>query len=191
MRHATDLIGRIDIDPVLNQPEIDYLAGFARTRRFDRDGGPYVVPTDPDAESAGDHGDAFQRPAPEQPELWCPWAPAPNGRRLVVVARERFYAPVGWLRYLILHFLKPGAILSRSGLPGFEEFTFDHRLDGMVVGCGDEDEGLFAITATDNRVTTKSVGPRQRVPSAGRHYRALAHRAPDNVIDLAARRASR
>jgi hypothetical protein len=68
---------------------------------------------------------------------------------------EKFYAPVEWLRYLIEHFLKPGAEASRTGHPDFAAFTFDHVLDGMVVGCRRDNKELFAITVADNAVRSK------------------------------------
>jgi hypothetical protein len=37
----------------------------------------------------------------------------------------------------------------------FDEFSFDHRLDGLVVGCRRDNKELFGIRVTDNVVTTE------------------------------------
>ena len=208
MGFTTDFIGHIDIEPALNQDEIEYLTAFSQSRRFDRPDGPYAVPGNPmavlDAERETVDVDTYNRTAPGQPQLWCQWVPCLDGCCLSFDGNEKFYQPVAWMRYLINHFLKPGAAASRSGLPAFEHFTFDHRLDGMVVGCRRDNKELFAIQVKANRVT-------ERVLRAGlpEHYgrpplayereidrwRASSRRrrvppdaiAPD-VVDLAARR---
>ena len=58
-----------------------------------------------------------------------------------------------WLRYLIEHFLRPGARAGSSGLGYFEEFTFDHVLDGVVAGSRRDTCELFLIDVLDNKVT--------------------------------------
>jgi hypothetical protein len=50
MEYTTDFVGHIDIDPALNQDEIEYLTAFAASRRFDRPEGPYAVPGNPYAD---------------------------------------------------------------------------------------------------------------------------------------------
>lgn len=66
---------------------------------------------------------------------------------------EKSDSMIEWLRYLIAHFLRPGAIA--EGQDGFEVFTFDHTLSGMVVGCRRDTKELFAVTVSDNRVRTR------------------------------------
>ena len=41
--------------------------------------------------------------------------------------------------------------------PQLTDFTFDHRLDGMIVGCRRDTRELFAITASNNRTFPKPV----------------------------------
>lgn len=72
-----------------------------------------------------------------------------------------------WLRYVIDHFLKTGA--EASGDTRFSGFTFDHVLNGTLVGCRRDNKELFAIRATDNVVT-----------------RTVLTRADPRYIDLAA-----
>lgn len=163
MGYTTDFIGHIDIDPALNQDEIEYLTAFSESRRFDRVEGPYAVPGNPAAENqagrADIDNDRYSRCAPGQPQLWCQWAPCWDGCCLSFDGNEKFYEPIAWLRYLIAHFLKPGAAASRSGLPAFDGFTFDHRLDGMVVGCRRDTKQLFSINVSRNRVTERTLRP--------------------------------
>ena len=161
MGYTTDFVGHIDIEPALNQDEIEYLTAFSMSRRFDRPDGPYAVPGNPMAER--DRGEAdvdtYNRVAPGQPQLWCQWVPCLDGCCLAFNGHEKFYEPIAWMRYLVQHFLKPGAAASRSGLPAFEHFTFDHRLDGMVVGCRRDTKELFAIEVKANRVTERVLRP--------------------------------
>jgi hypothetical protein len=150
--------------------------------------------------------DTYNRVAPGQPQLWCQWVPCLDGCCLSFDGNEKFYRPVAWMRYLIQHFLKPGAAASRTGLPAFEHFTFDHRLDGMVVGCRRDNKELFAINVKANRVTEKVLRaglPEYlgREPLAyeraidrweserRRRRRVPPDEPPAQVVDLTARRA--
>jgi hypothetical protein len=160
MGYTTDFVGHIDIQPALNQDEVEYLSAFSLSRRFDRPEGPYAVPGNPRAEKPMDFDvDTYNRPAPGQPQLWCQWVPCWDGCCLSFDGQEKFYAPVDWMRYLIDHFLKPGALASGSDLPEFEHFTFDHRLGGIVVGCRRDNKELFAINVRDNEVSTTVLRP--------------------------------
>jgi hypothetical protein len=160
---TTDFVGHVDIEPGLNQDEMEYLTAFSLSRRFDRPEGPYAVPANPMAvlETERDTVDVatYNRVAPGQPELRCQWVPSLEGCCLTFDGNEKFYRPVEWMCYLIQHFLKPGAVASRSGLPAFEHFTFDHRLDGTIVGCRRDNKELFAIQVRANRVTMKVLQP--------------------------------
>jgi hypothetical protein len=44
----------------------------------------------------------------------------------------------------------------------FEHFTFDHRLDGLVVGCRRDTKQLFVIEVLNNEVTSASSAVRHR-----------------------------
>jgi hypothetical protein len=160
MGYTTDFVGHIDVHPALNREEIEYLTAFSQSRRYERPGGPYAVPGNPRAEEPPvEVDDSYNRPAPGQPQLWCQWVPCWEGCCLSVDGREKFYRPVAWLRYLVDHFLKPGAEASFSGDPQFEHFTFDHAVAGMVVGCRRDNKELFAIEASGDRVNTKILRP--------------------------------
>lgn len=69
--------------------------------------------------------------------------------------REKFYQSVRWLRYLIDHFLRPDALAQQSGLAQFEAFTFDHRLDGLVIASRRDTRELSAICVQDNVVSER------------------------------------
>jgi hypothetical protein len=160
MGHTTDFIGHVDISPPLNDAEQDYLTAFRLSRRFDRPDGPYAVPGNPYLdERDGRDIDAYNRVAPGQPELWCQWEMCWDGCCVAWDGHEKFYRPVEWLRYLIEHFLGPGAHAASSGLPQFEGFTFDHRLDGLVIGNRRDTRELFAICVQDNVVTQRVLMP--------------------------------
>ncbi len=210
MGYTTDFIGHIDIEPALNQDEVEYLMAFSQSRRFDRPDGPYAVPGNPIAALETEHEtvdvDTYNRVAPGQPQLWCQWVPCLDGCCLSFDGNEKFYQPVAWMRYLIQHFLKPGAAASRSGLPAFEHFTFDHRLDGMIVGCRRDTKKLYAINVTRNRVTEKTLRPGlteyfgrpplayeealDRWETSSRRRRRVPPEQPSAaVVDLATRRA--
>lgn len=211
MGYTTDFVGHIDIEPALNQDEVEYLTAFARSRHWDRPQGPYAVPGNPFVDERGEAGkgeadhDRRNRPGPGVPQLYCQWTPCWDGCCLSFDGREKFYQPVPWLRFLVAHFLRPGALASRSGLPQFEHFTFDHALSGMVVGCRRDTKELFAITARGARVTTRTLRrgepsywdrpplpyeealDRQRAWS-GRRRRGKVPAGDGDVIDLARRR---
>lgn len=159
MGFSTDFVGHIDIDPPLNDDEIEYLTAFAESRRFRREGGPYDVPGNPIAERMDDgpHGEDYNVPGDGQPNLWCDWQVCWDGCCLAWNGTEKSYSMISWLRYLIDHFLAPGG--HASGHPGFEGFGFDHRLTGVVVGCRRDNKMLFAVRVVDNMVTEEVLRP--------------------------------
>lgn len=124
MQQGTDYMGHVDVAPALNTTEVAYL----------------------EAASFEDETALLGR---QRPPLWCPWMPSTDGRRLTCQAHDTDLVPAAWLRYLISELLKPGA--SRSFRKELKGFTFDHQLDGMVVGRRTSGE-LFAVTASRNRV---------------------------------------
>lgn len=159
MGFTTDFIGHIDIRPCLNEAEIAYLTAFSQSRRYDRGGSPYDVPGNPHAEAAVDLPEGYNAPAPGQPGLWCDWVPCWDGCCLAFNGMEEFYDPVPWLRFLVTHYLKPGAAAQGSVHRQLVGFTFDHVLEGMVVGCRRDNKELYAIVVRNNRVTERILRP--------------------------------
>jgi hypothetical protein len=122
-------VGHLDVTPALTRAEIAYL----------QDG-------------------AFKDESGRLACGWsCPWMPTPDGRRLIHSAQNTDPEPSAWLRYLIAELLRPGA--SRSFRKELMGFSFDHHLDGMVVGCRSGNGELFAITAKNNRVRERVLRP--------------------------------
>ncbi|MFE0462336.1 hypothetical protein ACFW1A_24090 [Kitasatospora sp. NPDC058965] len=152
MGYTTTFTGRITVAPPLNPQEIGYLRKFAGTRRMDRDNGPYYV----DGTGwAGQGHDAdireFSKPPAGQPSLWCQWEPTEDGTAIAWNGHENFYGSSEWMAYLVDHFLKPGA--HAQGRPGFEGFTFDHVLHGVIDAQGEEEWDSWQLTVRDNAVS--------------------------------------
>jgi hypothetical protein len=152
MGYTTTFTGRIAVAPPLNAHEIDYLRKFAATRRTDRDRGPYYVDG---TGCAGQGRDAdirdYNRPPAGQPSLWCKWEPTADGLAIEWNGQEKFYGPSEWMAYLVDHFLRPGA--RAHGNPGFEDFTFDHLLNGVLDAQGEEPWDTWQLTVRDNEVS--------------------------------------
>ncbi len=199
MGYTTDYVGHLTIAPRLNEEEIEYLQAFSMSRRCQREGGPYAVPGNPRAEQSDDFpAGTYSTQAAGQPNLWCDWVPCWEGECLTWSGKEKSYSMVAWLRYLIAHFLKPGA--SAQGHPGFEGFTFDHVVSGMVVGCRRDTKELFAVRAARNRVRTRVLNPGEPAWAAypalpyeteidrwqvrRRRRRPRVDQPTDNVVDL-------
>jgi hypothetical protein len=161
MGYTTDFIGHVELSPPLNTAEQQYLRAFADSRRYDRPHRPYEVPGNPAAEHDErpvDH-DAYNSVGPGQPSLWCHWTPCWDGCCLSFDGREKFYGATSWMRYLIDHFLAPGAQASSSRLPWFEEFTFDHTLDGVIAACRRDTRELYLIRVDRNLVREETLIP--------------------------------
>lgn len=160
MGYTTDFLGHIDITPGLNEAERSYLSAFSRTRRYDRSQGPYYVPPNPYADQV-DRAPTkrINTPPRGQPGLWCRWVPCWDGCCLTLDGEEKIYQPAEWLDYLINHFLRPGAAASASGDAAFDDFTFDHRLDGLVIGCRRDNKELSAIRVKDNVISHEVLRP--------------------------------
>lgn len=157
MGYTTDFVGHIDIEPPLNDAEIEYLLAFSASRRFARET-PYDVPGNPRAEtSAGVEPARYNRPPKGQPDLWCDWQVCWDGCCMSWSGNEKSYAMVEWLRYVIDHFLRPGALAASDAR--FTGFTFDHTVTGTVVGCRRDNKELFLIRAADNVVTQEVITP--------------------------------
>ena len=161
MGHSTDFLGHVDIEPPLNDAEIEYLTAFFGSRRCRREGGPYDVPGNPRAESLdGSWGDGGNEVAEGQPNLWCDWTVCWDGCCLTWNGTEKSYSMIPWLRYLLAHFLAPEALAASD--PRFGDFTFDHRLSGVIAGCRRDTKEMFVVRVDDNHVTEEILRPADR-----------------------------
>jgi hypothetical protein len=153
MGYTTEFFGSVEIKPSLNDAEIAYLRAFAKTRRMNRDRGPYFVAGgghrgqdhDPDVRDSN-------APPPGQPGLWCQWVPNEAGTALEWDGGEKFYEAEQWMAYLIEHFLKPGALASRGEDAQFEGFSFDHVLDGEIDAIGEDPDDRWLLRVAANEV---------------------------------------
>lgn len=162
MGYTTTFKGQVTIEPPLNAAEISYLRAFAATRHMDRAKGPYYV--------GADDGDVHDgnRPPAEQPGLWCQWVPTEDGAAIVWDGGEKFYCADEWMRYLIDHFLAPDAEAARrtnrtpiaADNPSmwdldvrFQQFTFNHVLNGRIKAQGEEARDRWDLVVYDNVVT--------------------------------------
>jgi hypothetical protein len=69
--------------------------------------------------------------------------PCPHGSCLVWDGREKFYAGQAWLQYLIDHFLRREARAQTGGDSPFSKFSFDHEMNGVIVGEHQDSRELF------------------------------------------------
>jgi hypothetical protein len=150
---TNDVLGWLQVEPALNQSEIDHLSTLTRD---------------------------------DEP---CPWAPSPDGKHLTVRAADEPDDCARWLRHVIRQFFRPASPLAKRPSPAFKRFTFDHRVNGMVVVRRPDLELLWSITARDNRVSARLLWS----PEAQQQRRTARGRTPTEpravVIDLASRRA--
>ena len=152
MGYTTDFKGRIAIEPLLNNDEINYIKKFSETRRMKRELGPYFV------DGSGDYGQGndpdvldHNNPPDGQPGSWCKWTSTGDGKFIEWDGNEKFYDSTEWMQYLIDNFLKPNAIA--FGNPGFEDFTFDHILNGEIEAQGEDPDDHWLLSVHDNIVS--------------------------------------
>lgn len=179
MGYTTYFEGEIRIDPPLNEGEANYLRRFNRSRRMTTSAGPYFADPGSDFGQFGWSGGTFERaggvkitvidanrPPDGQPGLWCQWTPTDDGAALVWDEGEKFYDSPEWMKYIIDHFLRPGAVLSgrspaelESAIPEFREFTFNHVLDGEIHAQGEEPDDQWMLVVETNRVYVRHSRP--------------------------------
>lgn len=154
MGYTTTFDGYVTVEPPLNEAEINYLNKFSNTRRMKRKLGAYYVDGSGWA-GQGNDADIIDRNTPPvgQPGLWCQWQPTEFGDAIEWDGGEKFYNAEEWMAYIIDHFLKPGG-LAEGGL-GFEDFTFDHIVNGTIEAEGEEQGDVWKLVVTDNVVKVK------------------------------------
>lgn len=154
MGYSTDFAGRIEIDPPLNQSEIDYLTKFSRSRHMKRTQGPYFVdgnPSNPTETGVIE----YNTPPKDQPSLWCNFEPTEDGTAIVWNESEKTYKGDEWIKYLINHFLKPKAKTHNVESPNFKGFTFNHVCNGELIAQGEDPDDRWKIVVKDNVVKIK------------------------------------
>ena len=151
MGYQTSYLGRLDIEPPLNDAEVEWLTAFHHTSRDLHPHDPYEVPMHPRAERSEVDGIG---PSPDLHAAalrFCDWGPTPNGMCLRWHEADKSNGALRELSYLIEHFLRPGARASTDGRADFEEFTFDHVVSG-VIAAERSDGRLTLLVAEDNEL---------------------------------------
>ena len=157
MGYRTDFEGQIEITPPLNAAEIEYLAVFSETRHMHRKQGKYFVDFENTFNTTEVGVYDYNQPPPGQPQLWCNFTPTEDGTALVWNGCEKTYGAKEWIKYIINHFLKPNALASKSKLPYFTEFTFDHICNGELIAQGERLSDRWLLIVKDNVVSTKTL----------------------------------
>lgn len=103
-----------------------------------RDGDAFSLPMNPRAELPA----AFDRNGGSLPTSHAipygvrDWVVCEHGDHLRWRRAENSNDAVRALQFLVRHYLGRDALAKESGHPDFAEFTFDHRLDGVIAGSG-------------------------------------------------------
>jgi hypothetical protein len=141
MGYTTDFWGEFKLDKKLTPEHAAYLRKFNDTRRMQRDAEKTAKRPDPVREAvglpvgieggyfvgAGDHAGQehsedvleYNSPPSGQPGLWCQWTVGEDEQSIVWDEGEKFYSYIGWLKYIIEHFLKPWGYLV-NGATGWQ-----------------------------------------------------------------------
>lgn len=149
MGYQTDFVGYLHIQPALTVPEITVVNRISGSIYLDRqDGGLRAI----DDEEA-----TLRELTADAPFGWSNWSACRQGCCLSYDGGDKANHMIPWLKFLMATFLVPGA--AAQGRPGFEQFTCDHVLNGMVVGSRRDNRQLYSITAHENEVEVELLWP--------------------------------
>lgn len=160
MGYTTDFTGQVTVTPPLNASEIAYLRKFSESRRMRRPSGPYST----DNLGYDELGfDSYNYPPDGQPGLWCDWTATGHGTAIAWNGSEKFYNSLDWMTYLIDHFLKAGAVADQqmATLPlrtfpaEFNDFTFDHVLNGEIEAQGEDPDDHWFLVVENNKASKR------------------------------------
>ena len=157
----------------LQKEHAAYLKKFSETRRMKRFATKAMDLPDPIRESvglllgkeagyfvgglgfAGQDSDpsvaGHNQPPSGQPGLWCKWAPDDEGTTIAWNGAEKFYDYVGWLEYLLEHFLVP----------------WGYQVNGRVLWQGENPKDTGAIVVLENRVKAGNAASKLGLALAG------------------------
>ena len=157
MGYTTTFGGAFIIEPPLNEHEVKYLQAFNATRRMKRTKGQYYVGgTGLMGQDCEDDVLEYNTSPDGQPGLWCAWTVSDDGTRIMWDEAEKAYHMEEWLKYIIDHFIKPGAVTSATDVqldqPQFLPFTYDHVVSGTVTAAGEDPGDLWVLMVEDNVV---------------------------------------
>lgn len=150
MGYTTEFNGQIEVAPPLNAEEIEYLQRFAQTCRMKRKSGPYTAIPGSDGFGQDPSDDIINYNEPgDQPGLWCQWVPTEDGRYIEWDGGEKFYNSPEWMKYIIDHFLRPGA-LAKAKLPFLQA---NHDCNGAIYAQGEDPGDLWTLFVRNNKVS--------------------------------------
>jgi hypothetical protein len=152
MGYQTDFVGYLEVTPALNDREITLINRISGSIFIDRPTGALRV-----ADEVTELAESVRKLEAAMPRGWSNWSACPQGCCLSYDGGDKANHMVSWLKHLMATFLVPGA--TAAGLPGFEELTCDHVLNGMVVGSRRDNRELYSITVRDNAVEVELLWP--------------------------------
>lgn len=159
MGYSTTYLGRLRIEPALNEAEVEWLRAYAMTHRPFHPTDPYAVPMNPGAEHLTQPGTrrlpggGYALPLAQVTGLpRCDWQPCVQGCCLGWERVEKSNTAQRELTYLLDHFLRPGARAAADGRADFAEFTFDHHVHGTIAAERDDTGELFLLLARGDRI---------------------------------------
>jgi len=76
------------------------------------------------------------QPPRDQPGLWCQWTPTEDAAGVEWDGQEKFYSYIGWLKYIIEHFL----------------VRWGYTMNGEVTWEGESPDDIGSIRVINNRV---------------------------------------
>ncbi|MEO7422031.1 MAG: hypothetical protein ABIU87_06520 [Ornithinibacter sp.] len=159
MGFSTHYLGFLTITPHLNPAEVQWLSGFADWGALP-DGDPFHLPMNPRAALAKAFADAggslcARGSVPYGVEHWrvCEHGERVTWRR----GSEKSNDAVQALTFLVENYLGPDAKAKDSDNPDFADFTFDHRLDGVIAAEREDTDELFLIRAKDSVLSLETI----------------------------------
>lgn len=148
MGYQTDFVGYLHVHPSLNDAEIAWVNSTThRMVETERAG----LRTIGDAEVSRIELES------EAPWGWSNWEACSKGCCLSYDGGDKANQMIPWLKHLLTAYLVPGA--EAEGKAGFEDFTCDHVVNGMVVGSRRDNRELYTITVQENEVTVELLWP--------------------------------
>lgn len=160
MGFNTTYIGHLTITPHLNPAEVQWLLGFADWGGL-VDSDPFSMPMNPRAELAAAFRSAGGSVAGRRgiPYGVRDWIVCEHGDRIQWRHAEKSNDAEFALPFMVRHFLGPEALAKTTGSPDFADFTFDHRIDGVIAGVRNDTDELFLLRVVNSEIRRETLVP--------------------------------
>lgn len=142
MGYTTDFSGSINIEPPLNQKEIDYLNTFFQARHD-----KHNDTMSPQPKNFTSYGKSEEKFGP-----WCDLVISDDGKELLWNGAEKSYNMSEWVTYIIEHFIGDNP-LSAQNDQAFDYFVA-HTLNGELEAQGEEEDDHWYLVVKNNEVFT-------------------------------------